>query len=1080
MEMEFGFLYDASRKLFRIGVHTDTQTDDDSFYDLLASEARLASFVAIAKNDVPVEHWFRLSRLLTHARGATTLVSWSGSMFEYLMPLLVMRSLPDTLLDQTYNGAVEQQRRYARARGTPWGMSESLYNVRDHAQTYQYRAFGVPDLALQRGLGRDLVVAPYATALAALVDPRKALANLRVLEDMGTYGAHGFFDALDYTRPNPGQPFGTIHAWMAHHVGMTLVAFTNVLASDIWTRRFHADPLVKAAEQLLHERVPRVVVKRPAEPEHRDIPERTALAEPPVARMVHAVDGSVPRIALLGSGSYTVMLNHSGSGYSRHEAMAVTRWHPDSTADDAGQFCYLKDLNTGRCWSAGAAPLGASAEMSSAHLALDHVSLHRIDGEIVTQTEITVVPGDAAEVRRITLSNTGRMPHDIELTSYGEIVMTSADTDRAHPAFSNLFVETEWHAWCSAITAYRRPRSPSDPVRWCVHLVDDGPERLGTVSCETDRARFIGRGRSVRNPLVLDTDGPLSGTTGSVLDPVFALRTSVRVLPGQSVSVAFTTLVASSREEAFAMADRYHAAHAARRAFDIAATVAQIELRELDLPAARAVLFQDLATQLLFGRGSLAPPTDERWRNRSAQPSLWAHGISGDLPIVLATIDGMAGLATLRELCMAHHYWRRRGLLVDLVIVNGEHHGYQQELRDAINDAIASFGDSVLADQPGGTFVRRRDGLSANDYLMLTATARLQIPCDGRSLQRILAAADARPAGVSLPVLADKGGALASIVSAIKPLVGPLLPAAVRPPRAAPAPLPALPPRRFDNGIGGLDHDDSYLMQIESARLPPAPWINVIANPQGGCMVSESGIGCTWAENAHFFRLTPWHNDPVGDPVSDVLYLRDVEQDDLWSATPAPMHGPDAYRVRHGTGFTTFEHEHNGIGTVLKVGVPPTEAVRLTILSITNRTDRPRQLVVTAFVEWVLGVHRDITQHQIRTRYAHDESCLMAENSFDPAFMNWVAFLAVSEPVTSYSADRAAFLGVRGSTRDPLALRKGDLNGKTGPDLDPAAHCRCASCWRPARRVRSWCRLAPRRRDRARARCTIPHAHAGA
>jgi cyclic beta-1,2-glucan synthetase len=1037
MEMEFGFLYDPSRKLFTIGFHTDTMANDDAFYDLLASEARLASFVAIAKNDVPVEHWFRLSRLLTHARGATTLVSWSGSMFEYLMPLLVMRSLTGTLLDQTYAGAVEQQRRYARTKGTPWGMSESLHNVRDHEQTYQYRAFGVPDLALQRGLGRDIVVAPYATALAALVDPHRALANLRAFETMGVLGPYGFFDALDYTRPAPGQPFDAVQAWMAHHVGMTLVALTNVLRSDIWVQRFHADPFVKATEQLLHERVPRVVVKRTAEPGLQDAPERTELAEPPVARVVDTREASAPRVALLGSGPYTVMLNHSGSGYSLHNTMAVTRWRADATTDDTGQFFYLKDLTTGRLWSAGAAPLGPSVETSSAYMALDRVALHRVDGEITTQTEITVVPGDAAEVRRITLTNAGRTPHDIELTSYSEIVMTSVDTDRAHPAFSNLFVETEWHAWCTAITAYRRPRSPSDPVRWCVHLVDDGPDRLGSVSCETDRARFIGRGRSVRNPQVFDASGPLSGTTGAVLDPIMALRTHVRIPPGQSVSVAFTTFVADSREAAFALADRYHAAHAAQRALDIAATVTQIELRELDLTASQAVLFQDLATQLLFGRGSLAPPADERWRNRSAQPTLWAYGISGDLPIVLATIDSMTGLSTLRELCMAHHYWRRRGLSVDLVIINGEQHGYQQELRDAINDAIASFGDSALVDQPGGTFVRRRDGLTGSDYLMLSATARLQVPCDGRSLQRILSVADLRASSAATPVEQERGGALATIVSAIKPLVEPLLPAMVYTPLATPVPPLDLPPLRFDNGIGGLDSDDSYLMRVDAQHLPPAPWINVIANPRGGCIVSESGIGCTWAENAHFFRLTPWHNDPVGNPISDVLYLQDEEPGDLWSATPAPVRSAGAYRVRHGAGFTTFEHEHNGIGTELTVGVPEADAVRLSVLRLTNRTDRPRQLVVTAFVEWVLGAHRDITQHQVRTRYVRDESCLMAGNSFDPAFMDWVAFLGVSEPVASYTADRQAFLGAHGSRRDPAALRQGDLNGKTGADLDP-------------------------------------------
>jgi cyclic beta-1,2-glucan synthetase len=1037
--MDFGFLYDRERKLFTIGFHPETQACDGSFYDLLASEARLASFVAIAKSDVPVEHWFRLSRSLTRAGHLTTLVSWSGSMFEYLMPLLVMRSLDGTLLDQTHRAAVGRHRRYGRTLGVPWGISESLYNVRDHEQTYQYRAFGVPDLALKRGLGRDVVVAPYASALAALVDPERALANLQELDRLGALGTCGFRDALDYTRPAEGRRYAVASAYMAHHVGMTLTAFTNLLVRDIWQDRFHADPLVKAAELLLHERMPRLLVLRPVEPTRADESTATHDVGEAVVRHVPSADFAVPRVALLGSGPYTVMLNHSGTGYSRYESLAITRWRADRTSDDTGQFCYLKDLTTGRIWSAGTAPVDTVPEVAYTDLALDRVAMHRTDGEIETRTEITVVPGDAAEVRRVTLTNLGRAPHDIELTSYGEIVLAPGDADRAHPAFSNLFVETEWHAWCTAITAFRRPRAPSDLPRWCVHVVDDGHDPLVPVTCETDRARFIGRGRSVRRPIALDTDGALSGTTGAVLDPVMALRTRVRVLPGQPVSVTFTTLVTTSRDDAFVLADRYHDLHAADRAFDVAWTVTQIELRELDLAPASAALFQDLATQLLYGRGSLGPPPDERRRNRSAQPRLWTHGISGDLPIVLATIDSMAGLPTLRELCMAHRYWRRRGLRVDLVVVNGQTHDYLQELRDGITDAIASSDDAALLDQPAGTFVRRRDAFPPDDYLMLAASARLQIPCDGRSLARILAAAELRATKAAGVTTAERGGALATLVSVLKPLVAATRLSAARPVPPGSATTLALPPLRYANGIGGLDTDDSYLMHVDAEALPPTPWINVIANAQGGCLVSESGPGCTWAENAYFYRLTPWHNDPVVDPVSDALYLQDVETGDLWGPTPAPVRRAGVYRVRHTPGLTTFEHEHAGIGSSLTIGMPETDAVRLSVLRLTNRTERPRSLALTAFVEWTLGPRREVTQHQVRTRYLTDDHAMLADNSFDLAFMRWVAFLATSEPVTSYSADRATFLGAGGALPDPAALRRSALDGHTGVEFDPCA-----------------------------------------
>mgnify|MGYP000349337919 CR=1 FL=1 len=1059
--MEFGFLYESERKLFTIGYHPESFTRDDSYYDLLASEARLSSFMAIARNDVPLEHWFRLGRSLSRTAGATVLVSWSGSMFEYLMPVLVMRSLPFTLLAQSYEGVVDRHVSYASLRGVPWGVSESAYNVRDRHETYQYRAFGVPDLALKRGLARDLVIAPYATALAAQIEPRRALANLRTLEAKGALGEYGFYESLDYTRPAPGARMTLVRAYMAHHVGMSLVAFTNLLLQDIWQARFHADAMVKSVELLLHERVPRRLLLQDVQ---AVLPEETRLsqdAERPVVREVNTELPSPPRIALLGSNPYTVMINHNGSGYSRYESIAVTRWRADSTRDISGQFCYLHDLTSGQIWSSSFQPVGAPAAQGRAWLCSDRVTLQRKDGDIETRTEIAVVSADAAEVRRITLTNTGSEPHEIELTSYGEVAMTSQGADLAHPAFSNLFVETEWHGWCTAITATRRPRSPADPRLWCVHVVDAGRDRLGTVSCETDRARFIGRGRSLRDPVAMTASGALSGTTGAVLDPIFALRTRVSVAPGQSVTVAFTTLVATTRESAFELAGRYHDSHAAQRALDFAWTSTQIELRELGLTQANAAVFQEIAAQLLYLGGSLAPPRDELRRNRGSQPLLWAHGISGDNPILLATIDSIDGLPTLRDVFAAHRYWRRCGLTVDLVIINAGPYNYLQELRDGITEAMVAGNDASLMDRSGGTFIRQRELFGVDDYLMLSATARVHITCDGRSLARVLAYAESRvielqaasPARVTTraieraierviplgPDNLERSGPLATIVSVLRPLVAPLLP---RPRQSQARSAPSADderPLRLANGFGGLDADSNYRIELDDGRLPPAPWANVIANPHGGFLVSERGSGCTWAENAYFYRLTPWSNDPITDPVSDAIYLQDEESDELWSATPAPVDGDGAYRVTHGAGFSTFTHVHDGIRTEMRLGVPEQIAAKVSVLRITNASSRTRRLRLTAFAEWTLGARRDETQYQVRTRFVPEHGAIFARNHFDPMFRNSTAFLAISEPVTSFTADRLSFLGRNGHHAAPAALRDDDLDGVTGVDLDPCA-----------------------------------------
>jgi cyclic beta-1,2-glucan synthetase len=1060
--MEFGFLYDRTRSLFAIGYRSGSPTLDPSYYDLLASEARLASFMAVARGEVPVEHWFRLGRALTSAGGGMALVSWSGSMFEYLMPALVMRSFPGTVLDDTCHSAVRRQIAYAARYGVPWGVSESAYNLRDRHHTYQYRAFGVPDLALKRGLGRDLVIAPYASALAALVSPRSAIGNLALLEKLGALGPYGFRESLDYTRPAPGQPFALVETWMAHHIGMSLVALTNALTGQLWQLRFHADPLVRAAELLLHERVPRRLELQ--EPQTARAGE--ALPDPelgrPVVREVDTPDTPAPHIALLGHWPYTTMVSHCGAGYSRFEQLAVTRWRADGTRDATGQFCYLRDVGTGRVWSAGHQPVCAEADWYRAYLATDRIGIHRGDGEIETRTEMVAVPADGAEVRRVTVTNTGDEVREVELTSYGEIVLALPDADRAHPAFGNLFLETEWHDWCTAITATRRPRSAKEPTLWGVHLVDAGPYLAGPVTCETDRARFLGRGRSVRDPAALDRSGPLSGTTGAVLDPVFALRVRVRLEPRHSAAVAFTTLVAPTRERAFELADRYHHPYAAQRALDLAWTSAQVDLREMGISAEDAGVFQELAGHLFYANPALRIDPEQQARGQGPQPLLWSLGLSGDWPILLATIESEEGLPTLRQLFQAHHYWRRRGMTVDLMVLNTRTTSYNQDLEQRIVAAIQGSPAADAVDRPGGVFHRRRDLLSEEVLGMLRATARVQLDCDGRSLARLtqVAAPEEEAQELDLePVPSRLSGAVSpSILTQIRvravrgakslldtaasvvlgeesgdTLLGAAHHSAAERNRAHVA--------GEGNGYGAATEEGDYEIVIDGGRLPPAPWSNVIANPLGGFLVTERGAGCTWAGSSYFYRLTPWHNDPVSDPVGEAIYLRDEESGACWCPTPAPLAGEGRYLVRHRPGATSFAHRRHGIETALVMGLARDAAVKLSLLRVTNTGDTPRRISLTAYAEWTLGVLREHTQHQVQTGVEPEHRALLARNRFDPYFAGQVAFFALSEPLAEWTADRREFLGRNGSPETPAGLHA-PLSGAAGPGLDPCAALR--------------------------------------
>ena len=1060
MEMDFRLLFDDSRKLFAIGYHTSSHTLDASYYDLLASEARLASFVAVAKNDVPFEHWFRLGRTLTYAAGEIALLSWSGSMFEYLMPVLVMHSFPFTLLAETYPAAVRRHIAYGEERGVPWGISESAYNVRDHHLTYQYRAFGVPDLGLKRGLSRELVVAPYASALAAMIEPERALANLQTLEQKGALGAYGYYDALDYSRPEPGRRYSIVRNYMAHHIGMSLVSLGNALLGAPWHGRFHGDPMVRAAALLMDERVPRRLALHEAQavPPDDGLPVLEEVR--PVVREFDTANSKQPHVAFLGHAPLTVMVSNAGAGYSRYEELAVTRWRADSTCDNTGQFCYVKDVSRGRTWSAAHQPVCAPADWYRALLATDGVTLHRFDGDIETRTEIVVIPEDSAEVRRVTVTNESHETRDVELTSYGEIVLAPPDADRVHPAFGNLFIETAWHEWCTAITATRRPRSASERPLWCVHVADTGAERVGQTTYETDRARFVGRGRTTRDPIALEEDGPLSGSTGAVLDPIFALRVRVRLAPGRSASVAFTTLIATTAERAFELADRYHHPNAAQRALDLAWTSAHIELRELGITPADAAVFQDLAGYLLYALAALRPSTADLLSNTGSQDLLWANGISGDWPILLATIDSIEGLPTLQQLFSAHRYWRRRGMTVDLVVINAEEYSYQQHLSDRITEIMLASSGTALVDGPGGVFVRRRDQIDPDALRMISATARVHIPCDGRSLERIVSLARATPDAdltsdepevvpmrraerstpesvsvvqrfrtraaqvMGLPIRAVSRSLLADRANARDPQLGdgPLL---------------------FDNGIGGIASDGAYRIHVRGDSVPPAPWANIIANPQGGFVVTERGGGFTWAQNSYFYRLTPWHNDPVSDHVGEAIYLRDDETGDVWSATPAPVRNASVYTVHHRPGTSSFAHEHKGVASDLTLGLVPNASIKVSHLRLTNRSERTRRISLIAYVEWTLGVLREHTQHQVRTTFDSQRGAIFARNFFSPQFAELVAFCALSARVTQYTGDRGEFIGRNGTLADPVGLAEPALSGTTGVGIDPCAALEC-------------------------------------
>ncbi len=1020
--MEFEFLFDPTRKIFSIGYRVNDGSLDPAAYDLLASEARLASFIAIAKGDVPASHWFRLARPMTPVELGAALVSWSGSMFEYLMPALVMESPPASLLDQTARLIVRRQMAYGATHGVPWGISESAYNVRDLDLTYLYSNFGVPGLGLERGLSEDLVIAPYATGLAAMIHPGAAARNFLALARAGARGSLGFYEALDYTRTRLPErtAVAVVRAYMAHHQGMTLVALSNVLRTGAMRARFHAEPIVQATELLLQERAPRsVAVTRPRVDEVR-APAHVRDFVEPIFRQFKSPHDSTPRTHLLSNGRYAVMLTAAGSGYSQCAGLAVTRWREDVTRDHWGTYIFLRDTRNGAVWSATYQPTAVEADSYEVTFSEDRAEFRRRDGTVTTTLEVLVSPEDDVEIRRVTLMNLGTQAREIELTSYCELVLGPGAADAAHPAFSTLFLQTESVPELDTLLATRRPRAAGDRQVWAAHVAIVEGVHGSAAQHETDRSRFLGRGRGIRTPMSVIDGRPLSNTTGSVLDPVFSLRQRVRLAPGGSSRVVFSTLVAPSREQALALADKYRDPGTCERALTMAWTRAQVQLHHLGIERDEAHLFQHLANRILYSDPTLRPSPEVLKRNAAGPAALWAHGISGDLPIVLVRIDEPEDTGIVRQLLRAHEYWRLKGLAVDLVILNEKATSYPQDLQGALEALVRTSQSAVRHEDAtrGNVFILRADLLSGSDRALLQTAARA--------------------------VLLSRHGTLADQVMRAERSESPPLPRPRRAGRPAasldvPRPRPEL---EFFNGLGGFADDGrEYVTVLGEGQWTPAPWINVVANHRFGFQVSESGAGYTWSGNSRENQLTPWSNDPVGDTAGETLYVRDEETGTLWGPTPLPIReeaGP--YIARHGQGYSRFEHTSHGIALDLLQFVPWEDPVKISRLRIQNRSGRPRSLSVTAYVEWVLGVSRSADAPFIVTELDDSTGALLARNPWNVDFGDRVAFAALGGCQTTWTCDRTEVLGRHGTPDHPAALERGDpLSGKIGAGLDPCA-----------------------------------------
>ena len=1036
--MDFRLLFDSERKLFHIGYHVTADQADANYYDLLASEARLASYFAIIKRDVPESHWYALGRPMTRVGRGPTLLSWGGTMFEYLMPSLLMRSRPGTLIQQSTERAVSAQIAYGEKMSVPWGISESAYARFDAHQTYQYRSFGVPGLGFKRDLADDLVVAPYASVLAISIRPRDVVDNIARLETMGMGGTYGLFEAIDFRPDTASEVVADVHSvvrsYMAHHQGMLLVALDNYFNAQVMLERFHSEPSVCAAEMLLNERTPTTPPDEwplvAAAKRHAENNDEAAVPLPASIPWSPDAQGQ-PQAFVFGNSRLSTLLTDRGGGGLRWQGMALTRYQPDPTCDGDGIWFYVRDEERGNTWLATSEH---GRTTYSAHMA----EFHQRDRLISVHVAIAVAPSDDVELRRVTLHNESDRTRHLSLTSAGEPVLLDLADAAVHPAFARMFIESEYVADLDALVFTRRPRSDKEGRAVLVHrLVREGAA-VSFGGYQTDRSEFFGRCQSVRAPRWL-TDRPRNpnGRVGTVIDPVMALTADVVLAPNQSVTFAFATAVARTRGAAVALAAQYGSMQAVRWAFQDAQNQSPGRLVRAGLAADMLPAVQRLFSALLFvnpafraaasnGTAADVPPPCKR--------ALWGQRISGDLPIVLIRAADPSAML-FNDVVLAQRYLRSCGFAFDLVIVDEVPAGYATEGAGTLVAVMAQLGTDGWIDKRGGLHLIAADQLDERAQQRLAATARVVLDTRTGSLASQMERHTQRP-----PVLPRLDPTLVHATNAQETIAQETNAQETNARQTSAPPVLASRSLLFDNGTGGFSEDGrEYIIAVRPGQPTPAPWCNVLANPDFGCIVSESSLGSTWSENAGENRLTPWRNDPVFDTPSEVLYLRDEETAAVWSSTPLPAGGDVETSVHHGAGYTTYRRQSHGLQQELTIFVAVDAPLKVARLRIRNTLPRHRRLTATYYLEWVLGSLREEQRAYIESELERDSACLLATCGWNAEFAGRVAFLAAERDVHGFTSDRTEFLGRLGSYARPDALMRWGLSGSIEGNGDPCA-----------------------------------------
>ena len=994
-ETDFSVLYSEEQRLFSIGFNIEENKLTDSYYDLLASEARQASLVAIAKKDVPQKHWNNLSRTLTVLKKYKGLISWSGTAFEYLMPNINIPRYKGSLLDESCRFLIINQIKYSQNLGIPWGISEAAFNLKDLHSNYQYKAFGIPWLGLKRGLADEMVVATYGSVLAITDMPKEVVDNLRILEKQGMYSKYGFYESIDYTpeRLSKGKKSEPVKTHMAHHQALILLSINNFFNNQIFQKRFMQNPEIEAVSILLQERMPETFILTK---ENKEKPEKIKYKdyENYTVREYNKIDERIIRGNVIGNEKYVVAINQNGNGVSKFEENYINRF---KRTDDYNQgiFFYIKDIQTNEIWS-------ATGEDNCEHFTIqfmpdkdqfEKVKLINNEKEneelIKTKLKVTVDANEPVEIRRLEIKNDTQEEKIFEVTSFFEPVLSRKEQDYAHQSFNNLFLVYGYNEENDYLTVKRKKRESHQKELCLIAKMQTNSEKIGETEYEIDRAKFAGR-NNFGVPKTIQNSTPLSKKIGLTTEGIVALKNTIKVQPGQKIYVDLILSVEYEEQLAIQNIEKYKVMENVSREFEIVKAKTEAESRYLEIKGKDMDIYQTILSYILFdnplkNNSNLAYKTYE-------QKDLWKYGISGDLPIITVTIKYINDIYVVKQIIKAYEFFRTKNVQVELVIIDEENYSYENYIKDEIESAVLNSHLAYMKNIYGGIFVLSKSEMDVQDVNLIKFVSSLVIDSHLGNLQNIIKDMEED--------ILDKYRVIEDTIETTdeedttKDIDI----------------LNNIQEPKYYNEYGAFSEDGKeYIIRVNKDHKLPTTWSHIIANEKFGSVVTESGGGYTWHKNSRLNRITSWQNSACSNIPSEIIYLKDEENGRIWTTTAMPMPDDKNYNVIFGFGYAKYIHSSDDIMQELEVFVPQEESCKINILTLKNKAPKKKKLKILYYVKPVIGEDEIKSDSYIKIKYEENSNMIVAKNLYNVDEFNDTIYVSSSEKIKSFTGNKKTF-----------------------------------------------------------------------